>query len=92
MVGRLVKKAVGVNSVVVDAALRNSFGLELGVGGEIAPIVVAEMVVRDDGQRPNTGVDQELSKDRLEFGLTGHETVASDKRPFVCRSSALYRK
>ena len=41
---KLVKKAVGVNHVVDDAALRNLLGLELGFDGEIAPIVVAEMI------------------------------------------------
>ena len=76
--GRLVEEAVGVNNVVVDAALRNFLGLELGFGREVAPVVVAEVVVGEDGQKLDTGVDRELSKDRL-------ETVAPDKRTFVCR-------
>ena len=63
--GRLVEEAVGVNHVVVDAALRDLLELKLGFGGEIAPIIVAKMVVGGDGQRLDTCVDQELSEDGL---------------------------
>ena len=74
---RLSKKTVGVNHVVDDAALRNLLGLELGFDGENVPIVVAEMVVGEDGQRLDTGVDQEFS-----------EIMAPNKGTFVCRSNA----
>lgn len=54
--GRLVEETAGVNHVAGDAALWDLFRLELGFGGEVASIVVAEMVVGGDGQRLNTGV------------------------------------
>ena len=49
---------------------KNGEAEELDFGGEIAPIVVAEMVPGEDSQRLDTCVDRELSEDGLEFGLT----------------------
>ena len=83
---RFSKKTVGVNHVVDDAALRNLVGLELGFGGEIASIIVVEMVVGEDEQRLDTGFDQELSEDELEFSVTRLKIVAPDEGTFVCRS------
>ena len=60
--------AVSVGHVVDDATLRNLLRLELGFGGEIASIVVAEMAVGGDGQ--------DLSEDGLEI-------VVSDEGPFA---------
>ena len=82
---RLVKQAVGIDHVVHDAALRNLFRLELGLGGKVASIVVTEMVVRGDGQRLDASVHQELGEDRLELGLTGLEVVTTDEGTVALR-------
>ena len=56
--GRLVEKAVGVNHAVVNAAPRDPLESKLGFGGEIAPTIVAEMVVGGYGQRVDACVDE----------------------------------
>src|SRR5882762_9474996 len=47
---RLVKQPVGIDHVIDDAALADLLRLELGFGGEVVSVVVAEMVVGGDGE------------------------------------------
>jgi len=76
---RLVEQPIGVDHVIDDAALADLLGPKLLMGGEIVPIVVAEMVVRGDGERLDACVHQELGQDRLELGLTGLEIITSNE-------------
>jgi len=77
--GSLEEQTVRINHVVDDAALADLLALELPLRRQVVAVVVAEMVVRGDGERLDTGVDQELGEDGFEFGLAGLEIVAADE-------------
>ncbi len=83
--GRLVEQAVRVDHVVDDAALADLLAPELALGGQVVPVVVAEMVVGRDGERLDARVDEELGEDGLELGLPGLEVVAADERLLALR-------
>lgn len=74
----LVEDAVAVDDVVDDARLGDLLGAELGGGAQVLAVVVAKVVVRDDGRDLDTGADEEVSEHGLDLGLAGLEVVASD--------------
>ena len=78
--GSLVEKAVGVNHVVNNATLADLLGFELPLGRQVSSIVVAQVVVRSDGERLDTGIDEELGENRLEFRLSRLQVVTTDER------------
>lgn len=77
--GALVEQAVGIDHVVDDGALADLLALELPLGRQVVAVVVAEMVVGGDGERLDTGVDQELGEDGLELGLTRLQVITADE-------------
>jgi len=76
---RLVEQGVSSDHVVDDGALADLLALELALGAEVAPVVVAEVVVRGDAEGLDAGVDEELGEDRLELRLAALEVVATDE-------------
>ena len=80
---RLVEQVVSSDHVVDDGALADFLAPELALGAEVAPVVVAEVVVRGDAEGLDAGVDEELGEDRLELRLPTLEVVATDERPVL---------
>jgi hypothetical protein len=80
LLGRLEEERVGSNHVVHDRALGDLLGAELPLRAEVLAVIVAQVVVRRDGERLDTGVDEELGEDRLDLCLTRLEVVAADER------------
>ena len=74
----LVEEAVAVDDIVDDARLGDLLGAELSGGAEVLAIVVAKVVVGDDGSNLDTGADEEVSEDGLDLGLAGLEVITSD--------------
>jgi hypothetical protein len=77
---RLEEQWVGSDHVIDDATLADLLALELALSREVVAVVVAEVVVRRNRQGLDASVDKELSKDRLELGLSGLQIVATDER------------
>jgi hypothetical protein len=80
LLGRLEEERVGSDHVVHDRALGDLLGAELPLRAEVLAVVVAQVVVRRDGERLDPGVDEELGEDRLDLCLTRLEVVAADER------------
>ena len=54
--------------------------------GEVFAVVVAEVIVADDGGWFDSGRHEKVHQDGLEFGLAGFEVVACDVDPvFLCQ-------
>jgi len=75
---RLVEEAVALNDIVDDAGLGDLLGAELGRRAQVLSIVVAEMVVGDDGGDLETSTDEEIGEDALDLGLTTLEIITSN--------------
>ena len=82
---RLVEQMVSSNHVIDDRALADFLAPELAISAEVAPVVVAEVVVGGDTEGLDTSVDEELGEDRLELRLSALEVVATDERPVPLR-------
>ena len=78
-VGWLIQEMVGGDHVVDDTALADLLALELTLSGQVVTVVVTKMVVRGDGQRLDTSVDEEFGKDRLQLSLASLEIVTADE-------------
>jgi len=76
----LIEEAISVDHVVDNTALADLLALKLPLSRQIVAVVVAEMVVRGNGEGLDTGIDEELGKDGLEFGLTGLQIITTDER------------
>jgi len=63
----LVKKLVALDHVVDDRALGDLLGPELSLRRQVLSVVVSEMVVRRDGERLDSSVDEELGEDGLDL-------------------------
>lgn len=68
--GSLEEDRIGSDHVVDDRRFGNLLRSELPLRAEILAVIVAQVVVGRDRERLNTGIDEELGKDRLDFGLT----------------------
>lgn len=79
----LEQQPVRVDHVIHDAALADLLAPELPLRRKVMAIVVTKMVVRRDGQRLDTGINEKLSQNRLELGLARLEIVATDERLFM---------
>ena len=75
----LIQKAVSINHVVDDAALADLFAPKLPLSRQVVAIIVAEMVVRSNRKRLDASVDEELSKDGLELGLTRLKVITTNE-------------
>ncbi len=82
---RLVEQVVSSDHVIDDRALADFLAPELALSAEVAPVVVAEVVVRGDAEGLDASVDEELGEDRLELRLSALEVVAADERPVPLR-------
>lgn len=74
----VVQQLVGLDHVVNDRGLGDLLGSELLGSRQVETVVVTQMVVRSDGKRLDTGIDQELGKDGLELGLARLEVITSN--------------
>lgn len=63
-----------------NTRLGNLLGSELPLRGQVLAVVVTQVVVRRDGQRLDTSIDQKLCQNRLDLGLTRLEVVTTDER------------
>lgn len=52
---------------------------ELPLRAQVLAIIVAQVIVRSNRQRLDTGIDKKFGEDRLDFGLTRLEIVTADK-------------
>lgn len=75
---RLVEDRVGLDHVVHHVALRNLFGAELERSGQVLSVIVAQVVVTDDGHGFDSRTDQEIHQHRLELGLARFEIVTAN--------------
>mmetsp|Transcript_21361 Transcript_21361/g.43111 ORF Transcript_21361/g.43111 Transcript_21361/m.43111 type:complete len:373 (-) Transcript_21361:610-1728(-) len=75
----LEQHAIRRDHVVHDVRFRYLLGTELRGGAQVLPVVVAQMIVGDDGHGFDPGRNQEIDQDRFHFGLTGFEIVAGDE-------------
>jgi hypothetical protein len=50
------------------------------LGTKVAPVIVAEMVVRGDTEGLDSSIDEELGEDRLELRLPALQVVAAEER------------
>jgi len=73
-----VENAVSVNDIIDDRALGDLLGTELCRAAEVLSVVVAEVVVADDGADLETSADKEVSKDALDLGLARLEVITSN--------------
>ncbi|EPY31188.1 myo-inositol-1-phosphate synthase [Strigomonas culicis] len=71
--------------VVHDVALGDLLRAELARGGQVVPVVVAEMVVAGNALRLDAGADEELDERRLHLGLAALEVVTADEDLVVVR-------
>ena len=85
LISRLEQQVVSVNHIIDDTALADLLALELRLAAQVAPVVVPEMVVRRDGERLDTGVDEELGKDGLDLGLPALQVVSADEGAVLFR-------
>lgn len=74
-----VEDGVALDRVVEDTALGDLLGLEALVLGEVLPVVVSKMVVRDNAGKSQAGADQEITHDSLVASLARLEIAASDQ-------------
>mmetsp|Transcript_81070 Transcript_81070/g.161163 ORF Transcript_81070/g.161163 Transcript_81070/m.161163 type:complete len:342 (-) Transcript_81070:781-1806(-) len=74
----LVQQAVRSNHVVDDVGLGDLLGAERLRGREVLAVVVAQVVVRDNGCGLDASGDEEVDHDRLHLGLARLEIVAAD--------------
>ncbi len=81
--GGLEQQPIRVDHIVHDAALADLLAPELPLCRKVLAIIVTKMVIRRDGQRLDTGIDEKLSQDRLELGLARLEIVTTDERLFT---------
>ena len=58
---------------------------ELGRCAEVLAVVVAQVVVADDGGRLDPRRDEKVDEDGLELGLAGLEVVAADRHSLLAR-------
>jgi len=77
--GGLIEEAVSVDHVIDDAALADLLALELPLSRQVVAIVVAEMVIRRNGEGLDASVDEELGEDGLELGLARLQVVTTDE-------------
>lgn len=74
-----VEDLVGLENVFHAAALGDFFGLELRLGGEVAAVIVAQVVVGDDGLGLDACTDQEVHDVGLDLGLATLEVIAHNE-------------
>lgn len=73
-----VQDAVGLHHVVHDVGLGDLLAAELLRRGQVLAVVVAQVVVADDGGRLDAGGDEEVYQHGLHLGLARLEVVAAD--------------
>jgi len=78
VLARAIQDRIGPHHVVYDVGFRDLLGTEGLRGGEIAAVVVSEMVVADNGDGLETGTNEEIDEDGLELGLTRLEVITTD--------------
>lgn len=76
---RLVQQAVGVDHIVYNATLADFLALELPLCRKVTTIIIAEMVVRSDGEGFDASVNEEFCKDRLELRLARFQVVTTNE-------------
>jgi hypothetical protein len=74
-----VEHLVGGEDVVDAARLGLLLGLELGVGTQVLPVVVPEVVIGDDGEGLDPGPDEVVGQGGLVLGLSRLEVVSDDE-------------
>ncbi|KAH3667599.1 hypothetical protein OGATHE_003122 [Ogataea polymorpha] len=74
----VVQNLVRRNHVVHHRRLGDLLGPELSRRREIVSVVVSQMVVRCNGNWPNSRIDQKLCQHRLQLGLTALEVVSAN--------------
>jgi len=77
--GRLEEDRVGSDHIIDDGRLGDLLGPELPLGAQVLSIIVTEMVVRRDGKRLDTGINEEFGQDGFDFGLTRLEIVSANE-------------
>lgn len=75
----LVQDGIGRHHVVNNIGLGDFLAPKLLGGRQVHSVVVAQVVVRSDGQGLDAGIDKEVDEHRLELGLTALEVVAADE-------------
>lgn len=81
----LVEDRVRLDHVVDDVGLGDLLGAELALRAQVAPVVVAQVVVARDARQLDPGADEEVHERRLHLGLPGLEVVAPDERAVPLR-------
>ena len=74
----LVEDRVGGHHVVDDVALRDLLRPELLGCRQVLAVVVAQVVVADDGGELETRRDEEVGEDGLDLGLTSLEVISTN--------------
>mmetsp|Transcript_10260 Transcript_10260/g.24112 ORF Transcript_10260/g.24112 Transcript_10260/m.24112 type:complete len:461 (+) Transcript_10260:306-1688(+) len=74
----VVKDAIRADHVVDDVGLGDLLGAERLRRLQVLAVVVAQVVVRDDGGRLDAGGHEEVDHDRLHLGLPRLEVIAAD--------------
>lgn len=75
-----IEDAVGGNHIVDNVGLGDLLGAESLLLGQVAAVVVSEMVVGSNGGELDTGVDEEINEGRLHLGLTRLEVITTNVR------------
>ena len=85
MLARLVEHSVGLDHVVHHVGLGDLLGAELLLRAEVHAVIVAKVVIAGNGRELDAGIDHEVDKCRLHFGLTRFEIVSTDKSTMLLR-------
>lgn len=75
-----VQQRIGSHHVIHNAALRDLLRAERLWRTKVVPVIVAQVVVRDDRGGLDAGTYQEVNNHRLHLGLPGLEVVSRDQR------------
>lgn len=79
VLGGLVEDRVGSDHIVDDRRLGDLLGAELLLLRQVLSVIVAQVVVGDDGTGLDTGVDEEIDEDGLHLGLSRLEVISSNE-------------
>lgn len=78
-----VQHLVRVDHVIDDVGLANFLAAELLRSRQIVAVIVAQVVVADNGAWFDASTDQKVNQHRLELGLTGLEIITGNENVFA---------
>ena len=77
--GHLVEHVIRADHIVDNGALADFLALELGLRGEITPVVITKMVVRRNGEGLDPRIYEELDQGGLELRLSRLEIISANE-------------